>query len=120
MPALAGGWRYGWAWLDPVTGLVGAVLIGVWAKGLIIDTGKVLLDREMDDPVVNEIRDVLAGHEDVELTDLHVWRVGKHAYACALSMVTDNATLTPNDVRKWLSIHDEIVHATIEIHQCTG
>ena len=50
--ALAGGLVYGWAWLDPAMGLVGAVLVGVWAKGRIIETGKVLLDREMDHPVV--------------------------------------------------------------------
>ena len=43
--ALAGGWFYGWSWLDPVMGIVGAFLVGVWAKNLMIDTGKVLLDR---------------------------------------------------------------------------
>src|SRR6185369_4700671 len=54
--ALAGGLIYGWSWLDPVMGIVGAVVVAVWAKGLIVDTGKVLLDREMDHPVVDEIR----------------------------------------------------------------
>ncbi|MDH5707888.1 MAG: CDF family Co(II)/Ni(II) efflux transporter DmeF, partial [Hylemonella sp.] len=77
--ALAGGWLYGWSWLDPVMGIVGAVLVALWAKGLIADTAKVLLDREMDHPVVQEIRDVVqTGPEagDTRLTDLHVWRVG--------------------------------------------
>ncbi len=50
--ALVGGWRYGWSWLDPVMGIVGAVLVAVWAKRLIVETSKVLLDREMDHPVV--------------------------------------------------------------------
>ena len=57
--ALAGGWLYGWAWLDPVMGIVGAGLIIVWARGLTIETGKVLLDREMDHGVVKEIREVV-------------------------------------------------------------
>ena len=117
--ALLGGWFYGWSWLDPLMGIVGAVLVAVWAKGLLIDTGKVLLDREMDHPVVDEIREVVetdAAHGDTHLADLHVWRVGKQAYACALSVVTRDATLTPERVRQQLAVHEEIVHATIEIH----
>jgi cation diffusion facilitator family transporter len=43
--ALAGGWWLGWSWLDPVMGIVGAIVVAFWAKGLIVDTGKVLLDR---------------------------------------------------------------------------
>ncbi|MBI5039727.1 MAG: CDF family Co(II)/Ni(II) efflux transporter DmeF [Gammaproteobacteria bacterium] len=66
--ALAGGWMYGWSWLDPVMGIVGATLVAVWAKGLLIDTGKVLLDREMDHPVVAEIREVVeTGPDDEEI-----------------------------------------------------
>jgi Co/Zn/Cd efflux system component len=89
--ALVGGWLWGWSWLDPLMGLVGAVLVGVWAKGLVVDTAKVLLDREMDHPVVEEIREVVeadAGTGDSRLADLHVWRVGQGAYACALTVVT--------------------------------
>ena len=118
--ALAGGWAYGWSWLDPVTGIVGAVVVAVWAKTLIADTSKVLLDREMDHPVVEEIRDVIKSHGDIDITDLHVWRVGKRAYSCALSIVSHDPGLTPNQVREWLSIHEEIVHATIEIQHCPG
>ena len=119
--ALAGGWIYGWAWLDPVMGIVGAVLVAVWAKNLLAETAKVLLDREMDHPVIAEIREVVeSGHEagDTRLTDLHVWRVGKQSYACALSVVTHDASLTPDRVRNQLAQHEEIAHATIEIHRC--
>jgi cation diffusion facilitator family transporter len=117
--ALIGGWLYGWSWLDPVMGLVGAVLVAVWAKGLVLDTAKVLLDREMDHPVVAEIREVVAeldDHQDSHLTDLHVWRVGKQAYACALTIVTRDPALTAAVVRQALTVHEEIVHATIEVH----
>lgn len=54
--ALIGGWLFGWVWLDPVMGIVGALLVGSWAKGLLIETGKVLLDREMDLPVAESSR----------------------------------------------------------------
>ncbi len=122
--ALIGGWLFGWSWLDPVMGLVGAVLVAVWAKGLIEQTGKVLLDREMDHPVVEEIREVVqacgAEHTLTRVTDLHVWRVGKNVYSCALSLVTQDTKLTPTRVRECLAVHEEIVHATIEIHRYPG
>lgn len=119
--ALAGGWLLGWSWLDPVMGIVGAIVVAVWARGLIAETSKVLLDREMDHPVVDEIRAVIAEHGAASQTliaDLHVWRVGRGSYACALSLVTHDAGLTPAQVRAWLSIHAEIVHSTIEIQRC--
>lgn len=121
--ALAGGWLYGWAWLDPVMGIVGAVLVAVWAKNLIMETGKVLLDREMDHPVVEEIRQAIESNDDqgdTRIADLHVWRVGRATYSCALSVVTHDAGLTPKQLRDRLSVHEEIVHATIEIHLCAG
>lgn len=117
--ALFGGWIYGWSWLDPVTGLVGAALVAVWARGLIVETGKVLLDREMDHPVVQEIREAVeAGSSSGvdKIVDLHVWRVGKQVYSCAMTIVTNDQTLTPEIVRQRISIHEEIVHSTIEIH----
>ncbi len=119
--ALAGGLYFGWSWLDPVMGIVGALLVAIWAKGLVVDTGKILLDREMDHPVVDEIRAAIeTGSDDGEthVADLHVWRVGKRAYSCAVSIVTHDATLTPQRIREQLAQHDEIVHVTAEIQLC--
>jgi cation diffusion facilitator family transporter len=121
--ALMGGWLYGWSWLDPMMGIVGAVLVAIWAKNLIVETGKVLLDREMDHPIVDEIREAVeTGPEggDTKIADLHVWRVGKGKYSCALSVVTHDANLTAVRIREQLAQHDEIVHSTIEIHHCHG
>ncbi len=119
--ALAGGWLYGWDWLDPLTGLVGALLVAVWAKNLIRLSGRILLDREMDHPVVDEIRAVIAAlpaEGQTQLTDLHVWRVGTASYACALSLLTHDAQLTPLAIRQALAEHEEIRHVTVEIHRC--
>ena len=115
--ALVGGWLYGWAWLDPVMGIVGAVLVALWAKSLILETAKVLLDREMDHPVVQEIKDAVQADGQTRVTDLHVWRVGKKVYSCALTAVTQDAQLTPNMLRERLAVHEEIIHSTIELHQ---
>ncbi len=119
--ALAGGWLYGWSWLDPVMGIVGAVLVAFWAKNLLAETGKVLLDREMDHPVVQEIREAVetgpdAG--DTRVSDLHVWRVGRQSYSCVLSLITHDASLTPARVREQLAVHGELVHITVEIQRC--
>src|SRR5690606_29416030 len=57
--ALLGGKLAGWAWLDPLMGLAGALLVGIWARGLLQETGRVLLDREMDNPLVGKVRAAL-------------------------------------------------------------
>lgn len=115
--ALFGGKLWGLSWLDPVMGLVGATLVSVWAYGLLRDTGRVLLDAEMGAPVVEEIREVIAASPlRAEIADLHVWRVGKGKYACILSLATDNEA-SPEYFKQQLSIHEELVHISIEINQ---
>lgn len=119
--ALVGGMLFGWSWLDPTMGLVGAGVVGAWAFGLLKGTGKVLLDCEMDDPVVEEIREAVESPSDkgeTRVADLHVWRVGKSSFACALTVVTHDTTLTSGQVRQQLAAHREIAHATIEVHRC--
>jgi cation diffusion facilitator family transporter len=117
--ALFGGWFLSWAWLDPLMGIVGAVLVAVWARNLIRETGKVLLDREMDAPVVDEIREVVqagVNDGDTKIVDLHVWRIGRQSYACALGVVTRDPALSAQAIRARLAVHEEIVHSTIELH----
>jgi len=113
--ALVCGKLLGADWLDPVMGMVGAGLVAAWAYGLLRDTGRVLLDAEMDAPVVAEIREVIqASPVKTDITDLHVWRVGKGKYACILSIVSDEAG--PNYFKRQLGIHEELVHITVEVN----
>lgn len=115
--ALVAGMLWGARWLDPVMGLAGAVLVTVWAWGLLRDSGRVLLDAEMDAPVVAEIREVIGNDaHDAIITDLHVWRVGKGKYAVVVSIVS-NASVDASYYREALSIHDELVHVTVEVNQ---
>jgi len=113
--ALVGGLLWGAAWLDPVMGLVGAALVSVWAWGLLRDSGRILLDAEMDAPVVAEVREVIErGAVTARITDLHVWRVGRARYAVVVSVAT------PSDkdgeyFRRALCIHEELVHITVEV-----
>ena len=116
--ALLGGKLLGLTWLDPVMGLVGAVLVTVWAIGLLRDSGRILLDAQMDAPVVAEVREVIEqGPWPARLADLHVWQVGRGKYAVSASVVTSDATLDADTVRDALAIHEELVHVTVEIHR---
>lgn len=115
--ALMGGKYFDATWLDPMMGIVGAALVAIWAYGLLRDAGRILLDAEMKSPVVSEIRDVIAALPGpTVLTDLHVWRVGKGKFACLVSLAT-TADLSPDAVRQNLSIHDELVHVTVEVNR---
>lgn len=113
--ALFGGKLWGASWLDPVMGITGAVLVTVWAIGLLRDSGKVLLDAEMDAGVVDEVREVIADSQiPAKIEDIHVWRVGRNHYACILALVT-KTPVSADYFRNALSIHEELVHVTIEV-----
>jgi cation diffusion facilitator family transporter len=115
--ALVGGKYLGAHWLDPVMGIVGTVLVGRWAIGLLRDTGRVLLDAEMDAPVVQEVREVIAGLRGApQLRDLHVWRVGRGKYACIVHL-GGAQEMQAAEVRDALAVHDELVHVTVEFER---
>ncbi|MHB8057476.1 MAG: CDF family Co(II)/Ni(II) efflux transporter DmeF [Desulfuromonadaceae bacterium] len=116
--ALIGGKFWGANWLDPVMGIVGAGLVAVWAYGLLRDSGRVLLDAEMNAPVVAEIKEVIAASPiSAHICDLHVWRVGKGKYACILSLVTTEE-VEPDYFKRQLSIHEELIHLSVEVNRC--
>jgi cation diffusion facilitator family transporter len=113
--ALICGKIWGANWLDPVMGIAGGVVVGIWAWGLLKDSGRVLLDAEMDAPVVQEIREAIAASPvAAEIIDLHVWRVGKSNYACMLSLKT-SAAMDADYFKRQLMIHEELVHISIEM-----
>jgi cation diffusion facilitator family transporter len=113
--ALTGGLFWGLGWLDPVMGLVGAVLVTVWAWGLLRDSGRILLDAEMDAPVVAEVREAIEkGAVPARITDLHVWRVGREKYAVVVSVATDSGR-DGEFFRRALAVHEELAHITVEV-----
>jgi Co/Zn/Cd efflux system component len=104
--------------LDATLGIVGAILVGRWSFGLIKETGKTLLDAEMDHVVVDEIREVITGLKvNAKITDLHVWKVGKAKFSVILALETSDQNLNADQIRKALSIHNELVHISVEINQ---
>jgi cation diffusion facilitator family transporter len=115
--ALLGGLWLGWNWLDPLMGVVGAVIIAFWAKGLLLETAKVLLDREMDSPLVEQVRSALEQEADTEVADLHLWRVGRSQYACIVSLVT-HGEASADRYKARLAGISALVHVTVEVNRC--
>lgn len=115
--ALFAGKYMGWDFLDAVLGLVGSILIARWAVGLLKQSAKTLLDADMDAPVVEEIREVIAEYgNDLHLTDLHVSRVGKGKFSCFVAVQT-RIPISADQIREAISIHEEIVHISVEVNQ---
>ncbi|EZO27437.1 TPA: CDF family iron/cobalt efflux transporter AitP [Pseudomonas aeruginosa] len=114
--ALAGGLLWNAAWLDPLMGIVGAVLVSVWACGLIRQSSRVLLDAQMDAPVAAEIRAAITSSPlPAELLDLHLWQVGQGKYACLLSLLTTEEG-SADYFKRRLAEHEELVHITVEVN----
>lgn len=108
--ALLGGRYLGWVWLDPAMGVVGSIVIAVWAWSLMRDTGKVLLDAT-DAALESEIRALVEAPGDAKIIDLHVWRVGPGAHSAIISVVGATREAICARVKP---VH-EIEHLTVEI-----
>ena len=108
--ALLGGRYLGWVWLDPAMGVVGAIVIAVWAWSLMRDTGAVLLDAT-DAALESEIRILVEAPGDAKIIDLHVWRVGPGAHSAIISVVGATREAICARVKP---VH-EIEHLTVEV-----
>lgn len=109
--ALLAGRYLGWVWMDPVMGIVGAIVIARWSWTLMRDTAAVLLDRT-DRHVAEEIRELVESSGDARITDLHVWRVGPEAHAAIVELET---RVTAQAIRDRLRPVHEIQHLTIAV-----
>jgi cation diffusion facilitator family transporter len=110
--ALLAGRYLGWVWLDPVMGIVGAIVIARWAWSLMKVTAGVLLDQT-DEHVAAEIRELVEQAGDARITDLHVWRVGPEAHAAIVSVI-GQATTDAEGIRERLKPVHEVSHLTVE------
>ncbi|HVU41516.1 MAG TPA: CDF family Co(II)/Ni(II) efflux transporter DmeF [Xanthobacteraceae bacterium] len=110
------GWLLGWAWMDPVVGLLGAVVIAVWAYTLIRDTGAILLDMTPDRAMAERMRAIIEADGD-RLTDFHLWRLGPGHLGAILSVATQH----PRSAEHYQSLlrrFRSLSHVTVQVeHQ---
>jgi cation diffusion facilitator family transporter len=112
--ALLAGRSYGWVWLDPVIGIVGALVILRWSWGLLRDSGAVLLDYlpEHED-LPAEVRAAIESEHD-EIVDLHIWQLGPGHHGAIVSIVSADPKPVPEYRKRLEGIH-ELAHVTIEV-----
>ncbi|MGX7873946.1 CDF family Co(II)/Ni(II) efflux transporter DmeF [Mesorhizobium sp. ORM6] len=106
---------FGWLWMDPLAGIVGAVVIASWALGLIRDTSAVLLDMNPDRGMAENLRRTIESEGD-EIADLHLWRLGPGHLGAIVSVVTP--TRRQEDYyRSRLARFRSLSHLTIEVRK---
>ena len=115
--ALTTGKALGWIWMDPIMGVVGAAVIMRWSYGLLRDTGKILLDRDVTMETVATIYSTIEADSDNRVSDLHIWRIGTNQLAAIISIVT-HFPKPPDHYKKLLTPFKELAHITIEVNRC--
>ncbi|MBL6935526.1 MAG: CDF family Co(II)/Ni(II) efflux transporter DmeF [Alphaproteobacteria bacterium] len=117
--ALLSGKYMGWAWMDPMMGIVGALVIARWSYGLLRDTSPILLDGGVDEETVGRIKETIESDADNLVADIHIWRVGSGRMAVILSVVTHQPR-PPEHYKALLKDHSELAHITVEVNGCAG
>jgi cation diffusion facilitator family transporter len=117
--ALGGGMVFGWRFLDPLMGLVGAVVVGRWAWHLGRDSAQVLLDAEDHGETAARVRALIEAQPDHDVVDLHVWRIGPASRACIVSVVS-HAPRPADHYRSLLAQVPSLDHLTVEVNRCSG
>ncbi|MGE5124636.1 MAG: CDF family Co(II)/Ni(II) efflux transporter DmeF [Acidobacteriaceae bacterium] len=104
-------------WMDPLMGIVGAILVIRWSIGLIQGTIVVLLDHQIPVEVRNRIIHILESYKDTKVSDLHIWSIGPGIYSSEVSLVTKFPD-SPNKYKTLIPEETGVVHTTIEVHCC--
>ena len=105
--------RLGWLWMDPLAGIIGALVIANWSSTLIRDTGSILLDMNPDERMTEKVREAIESDGD-RLIDLHLWRLGPGHLGAVVSVCTDK----PRDCsfyRERLKDYETLSHITVEV-----
>ena len=104
---------FGWVWMDPLAGLIGALVIANWSVGLLRDTGGILLDRTPDPHMAEKVRSIIESEGD-RVTDLHLWRLGPGHLGAIVSVATTQAH-EPVHYRQRLAGLADLSHVTVEV-----
>ena len=106
---------FGWLWMDPLAGIVGALVIANWSYGLVRATGAILMDISPDDKIANKVRAGVEAAGD-RLIDLHVWRLGPGHFGAIVSVITTEGQRGPDFYHAMLRQFKGLSHITVEVH----
>jgi cation diffusion facilitator family transporter len=106
---------FGWLWMDPLAGIIGACVISSWSYGLIRDTGAILLDRIPDKRLAQDLRSTIES-DGSTLTDLHLWRLGPGHLGAIVSVCPKDGR-SADYYRAKLARYPALSHVTIEIQK---
>ncbi|ASL45234.1 Cadmium, cobalt and zinc/H(+)-K(+) antiporter [Burkholderia sp. AD24] len=106
---------FGWLWMGPLAGVIGAVVIANWSWGLMRDTGGILLDMSPDRRLAENVRHVIEDNGDT-VVDLQVWRIGPGHMSAIVSVATCAAQRNPGFYRAALKRFKGLSHVTVEVN----
>jgi len=104
---------FGWLWMDPLAGIIGACVIASWSYGLIRDTGAILLDMNPDESMADKLRQEVEAGGDT-LADLHLWRLGPGHLGAIISVITSEKR-EADYYRNRLARFKSLSHLTVEV-----
>ncbi len=105
---------FGLVWMDPVMGIIGAVLVSRWSVGLLRSSGRILLDHQAPEEILHKLRNTIEALPDTRVDDLHVWAIGPGMYAAILSVAARNPE-SPAYYKQLLTCELNLVHVSIEV-----
>ncbi len=117
--ALLAAKTFGWIWMDPMMGIVGAALITRWSAGLLRATGSILLDSGVSLETIEKIKTAVESDSDNRVCDIHVWPLGSGQLAAIISIVT-HYPKTAEYYKSLLSGFDRLGHITVEVNEVGG
>ena len=115
--ALLAGKYFGWVKMDPLMGVVGAVVIARWSHGLMKETSRILLDRDVSQSTVNAVYETIESDSDNRIVDFHIWKLGEKRLAAVISIVT-HYPKPPEHYKDLLKNFKDLVHITVEVNVC--
>jgi len=108
---------FDFVWMDPVMGIVGAIMVIRWSIGLIQGTTIVLLDHQGPTDVQMKVTGILESYKDTKVSDLHIWSIGPGIYSSEISVVTKYPE-SPDKYKAMIPEDSGVVHTTIEVLTC--
>ena len=106
---------FGLIWMDPLMGIVGAIMVSRWSIGLLVSTSHVLLDHQAPAHIQKRIVEGLEKNGTAQVVDLHLWSVGPEIYAAIVSLTAKNPH-SPDAYKRLIPADLKLVHVTVEVN----